>query len=171
MQSLEGLCSKQDRTHLSVQHLGSEIETHKAQISDLTKAHQDNAKLHEGTLTRLNKLEAEIQEVKRQASRSPSRPARPERGFADLSPRYARPQEARQEQNLMEEMAIIIAAWKDARRQTIQDEVMGYLDRAHLKDQAHSVVVQYVRSNIAKLLLKIPEDAGLASARRTQHCA
>ena len=47
------------------------MATNKAQISDLTKAHQDNAKLHESTLTRLNKLEAEIQEVKRQASRSP----------------------------------------------------------------------------------------------------
>ena len=48
------------------------LDEQKKGLQELKKAHKDNAALHEGTLTRLNKLEEEIKEVRKQASRSRS---------------------------------------------------------------------------------------------------
>ena len=51
--------------------------------------------------------------------------------------------------SLQDEMMIIIGGWRDARRQAIEEEVMGLLDRLGVKDQLRSIAVPHVRSSSA----------------------
>ena len=61
-----------------------------------------------------------------------------------------------------------MGGWKDARRQAIEEEVMGIFDRLGLKDQVHSINVTCVRSGSARIVLDISEDLGVADARKKQ---
>ena len=48
-----------------MQQFSQELDEQKKSLQELKEAHEDNAALHKGSLTRLNKLEEEIKEVRR----------------------------------------------------------------------------------------------------------
>ena len=132
----------------------------------MKEAHKDNAALHEATLTRLNKLEEEIKDVRRQASRSPVRypgnSASPGLGARLTGPTNfmaSRSDTVRHFMSLQDEMMIIMG---DARPHSIEEELMSLLDRLGVKDQVHSVAVPCS----ARFMLHITENLRLALSRK-----
>ena len=125
-------------------------------------AHEDNAGLHEGTLFR---LQAEVKELR---SRSVC-PAPCARGHAgSVSPRRLGGPGRDDPPESLQDLAVVVGEWKDARRSEIQEEMASFLSQVKLTAEVAEVSVPFVRSTWARCNLAIPPNMSLNEARRLQ---
>ena len=161
-QGMRAMLGSQRSLRQELQGFASVLNQHEGQISRLTKAHQDNAMLHENTQRRLKALESEVTELRR-TSRSPTPSVRGGPGYGpDRSP----PGTPRGEVSLADELSIVIGGWSDARRPEIEQEVREFLQRAAV--EFTDIIVPYARSNFCRVLPVVDVNVHFADSRRAQ---
>ena len=167
---MSSLNQKQDCMQNSFSSLSATVSDHSQKIDRLTKAHQDNDKLHAHTLTRLQALEGEVKALARNA-RSPS-PAPPGGARSPLRGRSPAPLGQRNGREEVPEnpadLAVVLGGWKEARRSEIQCEVEGLLRKLGLQVHVSEIVIPFVRSTFARLNLNISSNTSLPEARKLQ---
>ena len=162
-QGVRDMLDQQHNMRSDLQGFASTLRQHDDRISTLTRAHQDNALLHENTQKRLKTLETEVAELKRTSSRSPT-PAPSLRG--GYGPDRSPPSTPRGRVSIAEELSVVLGGWKDERKPEIEQEVRSML-QSHGVDFA-DIVVPYARSTFCRVQLVIDPTIHFADSRRAQ---
>ena len=171
LDSMATLHQKQDRTHVDVLEFGSEIKNQGLRLDTLELGMKEHAQLHESAKTRLDELERQVQDLKNQASRSPTPsrgPQTPRRGSgghprSPRSPHFAT-EDVRPD---TDDLQIVVGGWTDARKSEAFEEVKHMLHNVGHPECCAELWAPASRTNFVRLTLAFPDPNAHISILRT----